>query len=196
VKSPRKALLGLLLLCGCAAPDRPQIEHGATHVGVPRPQIDAAIVDEAQAPEASAAAAAIRPPDRMTLPATYRLMLVDGCMTLERETDGPSSEPEATPVGEVSGAAGVRAYLPSPLPEEIAAEIAADHEAVLRMDRALEAVMLRSHELARQAVSLEAQSKKMAELLVRAQSRVRDPEAPPHSAAPGTASANAGAQPP
>lgn len=191
--------IGLLLLSGCNAPELPQSERGGTHVGVPRPQIDDAVLDQTQARDrGTVPAGAIRWPDRLVLPASYRLVLVEGHLTLERETDAQPLDPRASSIRILSGQ--VASNDPSgrarPLPPEWSAEIAADRESVLRMDQALEAVMERSHELARRAKELEAQSKKMAELLVAAEARGRipgpaDPSAPA-SAAPGIP----GAKPP
>jgi hypothetical protein len=192
----RTAIVGLLL-CGCALPYRPQIERGATHVGVPRPEIDIAVLDKTKGLEESGAeTGTIRLPDRLVLPAAYRLTLVDGRLTLDRETDFRSLDPGAASMRIVSGAVtgDDPAYQPGLLPQELAAEVAADRQSAARMDHALEAVMRRSHELAEQAVELEAQSKRMAELLIAAQERARGPEPAlrPHAAksVPGNAGAN------
>jgi hypothetical protein len=193
----RTAWIGLLLLCGCSAPDLPQSERGATHVGVPRPQIDAAVLDEIQERDrAAATTGTIRLPDRLVLPASYRLVLVEGRLTLARETDPQPLDPGGPSIRIRSGAVACSdlSYRTHLLPQEWAAEIAADHESVLRMDDALAAVMQRSHELVRQAGELESQSKKMAELLVAAEARGRvpGPTAPsvPANTVPGTPGAN------
>jgi hypothetical protein len=197
--APRTVWIGLLLLCGCRAPDLPQSERGGTHVGVPTLQIDAAVLDEVQARDrGTASAGAIRLPDRLILPAAYRLMLVDGCLTLERETGPQSLDPGAPSIRILSGAGGRDdlSYRTDLLPREWAAEIAADHESVLRMDHALEAVMQRSHELARQAAELESRSKRMAELLVTAEAHGRVPVPAAQSVPAGAGSGTAGAKPP
>ena len=87
--NPRSIAAGLALLGACAAPSRPQAAPGAAHVGAPSPPFDQAVLD-ARPPRPTATAPGrwpIRMPDRITLPATYRLMLVDGHLALVRETD-------------------------------------------------------------------------------------------------------------
>lgn len=168
-------------------------------MGVPRPQIDAAVLDETQARDrGTAAAGTIRLPDRLVLPASYQLVLVEGRLTLVRETDPQSLDAGAPSIRILSGAVACNdpAYRGDPLSLEWAAEIAADHESVLRMDHALEAVMQRSHELVRQAAELESQSKKMAELLVAAQARGRVSGPAAQSAPPNAGTGTPEATPP
>jgi uncharacterized coiled-coil protein SlyX len=166
----------LLLLCGCAEPRRLQEGPGAEHLGAPSPAVDAAvpsgIPDGAERP-------AIRLPDRITLPASYRLMLLDGHLALVREADPQALEGAPTSMRVVAGeiARGELAYQPGLLPQELAAEVAANRESAARMDNALDTVMDRSRELSEQALELQAQSRKLAELLSASQARVRELEA-------------------
>jgi hypothetical protein len=170
---------GLLLLCACATPNRPQREPGAAHVGAPVPAADPAVLAEA-APAGRNAAdrEPIRMPDRITLPATYRLLLVDGHLALVRETDPQALEPGPTSMRVVMGeiARGELAYQPGLLPQELAAEVASNRESSARMDNALDTVMQRSRELSERALELEAQGRKLAELLASSQERVRELE--------------------
>jgi len=165
----------IALLCGCSAPTRLQEGPGAGRVGAPRPRVDAVPAFGADAePERSV----IRMPERLALPASYRLMLLDGHLTLVRETDaralsqGPTSM--RIVMGEVSR--GELAYQPALLPQELAAEVAANRESSARMDNALAAVMQRSRELSERALALEAQSQRLAELLVAEEARGREPD--------------------
>jgi hypothetical protein len=167
---------GLLLLCGCAAQSRPQREPGAAHVGAPIPAADQAVLDWVVPAGANAAdRGPIRMPDRITLPATYRLILVDGHLALVRETGPQAFEPAPTSMRIVMGeiARGELAYQPGLLPQELAAEVASNRESSARMDNALDTVMQRSRELSAQALELEAQGRKLAELLAASQERVR-----------------------
>jgi len=165
---------------GCASHGRPQASPGAAKVGAPSTEVDAALLATASQPEAHVACAGpIRLPDRIALPATYRLMLLDGHLELVRETDPqPLLQAPATMrvvAGEI--ARGELAYQPGLLPQELAAEVAANRESSARMDNALEDVMRRSRELSEQAMELQAQSRKLAELLSAAQARIRELEA-------------------
>ncbi|HMD60468.1 MAG TPA: hypothetical protein VKG78_03505 [Opitutaceae bacterium] len=85
-------------------------------------------------------------------------------------------------MGEI--ARGELAYQPALLPQELAEEVASNRESSARMDNALGAVMQRSRELSEQALELEAQGKKLAELLAAAQARVRELEAAGAAAPP------------
>jgi hypothetical protein len=181
----------LLLLWGCAAQNRPQREPGAAHVGAPIPAADQAVLEEAVPAGGNAADhEPIRMPDRITLPATYRLILLDGHLALVRETGPHAFEPGPTSMRVVMGeiARGELAYQPGLLPQELAAEVASNRESSARMDNALDTVMQRSRELSEQAMAIEAQGRKLAELLAASQERVRELEAgrPPAPArAPG-----------
>jgi hypothetical protein len=171
---------GLLLLGACASQNRPQLGPGAQGVGAPRPAVDLALASGAfGAAKDTADRDAIRMPDRITLPATYRLVLVDGHLALVRETDAQALEAGPTSMRIVMGeiARGELAYQPALLPQELAAQVASSRESAARMDNALETVMRRSRELSEQALELEAQGRKLAELLVAEQARVRDLEA-------------------
>ena len=65
---------GLLLACACSSP-------GRTHAAAPDPGARAAVAS------ASAGDAPIRLPERIVLPASYRLVLLDGHLALVREAD-------------------------------------------------------------------------------------------------------------
>lgn len=147
----------------------------AAHVGVPVLSVDPAVVGAATA----AAPEPVRLPERITLPASYRLMLLDGHLALVRESDPQALEPAPTSMRIVTGelARGELAYQPALLPQELASEVAANRESSARMDNALASVMQRSRELSEQALLIEAQSRKLAELLSAAQSRIRELEA-------------------
>lgn len=177
----------LLLASGCSGPARVAsplargTAAGATPVGPP-PLIAAAGAEDA----------AIGLPDRITLPAAYRLMLVDGHMTLVRETDPKALEGAPASLRIVAGEAerGELAYQPGLLPQELASEVAANRESSARMDNALADVMKRSRELTLQAQELQAQSRKLSEMLASALDRVAQLEADGRPAAPGPAKAD------
>jgi len=159
-------------------------------VGAPDAAVDQALPSAAvQAGNNAPDREPIRMPERITLPATYRLIEVDGHLTLVREADPQQVEPGPTSMRIVMGeiARGELAYQPGLLPQELAAEVASNRESSARMDNALGAVLQRSRELSEQALALEAQSRKLAELLAAAQARVRELEAglPPAKAAAG-----------
>jgi hypothetical protein len=165
----------LVLLCGCASPGGLQEGPGAARIGAPNPQVDAAVLG----PAAQAQRAEIRLPERITLPATYRLVLLDGHLALVRESDSQALEPAPASMRIVTGeiARGELAYQPALLPQELAAQVAANRESSARMDNALEAVMRRSRELSDRALELQAQSQRLAEMLSAAQARVLELEA-------------------
>lgn len=182
------AAVALLLLCACAAPNRPQAGPGAAMVGSPRTPVDAAVVGSG--PRAVAGGTdrdSIRLPDRITLPASYRLVLLDGHLVLVRETDPQTLLQAPSSMRIVMGelARGELAYQPALLPQELAAEVAANRESSARMDNALEAVMRRSRELSEQSMDLQAQSRRLAELLSAAQARIGALEAASPKARPG-----------
>jgi hypothetical protein len=170
----------LALLGACSEPSRPQRAVGATAVGAPRLAADEALL---ASPGASAPPARdgdrIRLPDRIVLPAAYRLILLDGHLALVREADAQAVDPAPTSLRILMGevARGELAYQPALLPQELAAEVASNRESAARMDNALETVMRRSRELTAKALELEAQSKRLEQLLEEARAR-------PHSAAP------------
>lgn len=177
---PAALLAGLVLLGACTAQSRLQSSPGAAHVGAPSPAVDPAVLGGAAPARRNAAdPEPIQMPDRITLPATYRLILVDGHLALVRETDRQALEPAPTSMRIVMGeiARGELAYQPALLPQELAAEVASNRESSARMDNALGDVMQRSRELSEQALELEAQGRKLAELLAAAQARVRELEA-------------------
>jgi len=173
---------GLLLACACSSP-------GRTHAAAPDPGARAAVASAADAP--------IRLPERIVLPASYRLVLLDGHLALVREADEQALEAAPASMRIVTGeiARGELAYQPGLLPQELAAEVAANREGSARMDNALEAVMRRSRELSEQALELQAQSRKLADLLAAAQAKVQELEAARAAARPAAeAPAQAGPQ--
>ena len=147
---------------------------GPARPGMPPLAIDPTVVDQ----PAAHPAAAIRLPERITIPAAYRLVLLDGRLTLVRETDPEALESAPTSLRVVTGeiARGELAYQPALLPQELAAEVAANRESAQRMDNALASVMQRSRELSDQTLAVEAQSKKLAEMLRAAEARIRNLE--------------------
>lgn len=157
-----------LALCACASPPRPRAAPVAEPSGAPRP-----------APAASPAAAgpdAPELPDMITLPAAYRLMLVDGRLALVRETGARAG---GVPLRVLAADEAQRdpTFAPAPLPQELAAQLAESRESAARMDGALESVMQRSRELSDRALELEAQGRRLAELLAASEARVRRLEA-------------------
>jgi hypothetical protein len=163
-----------LLLGGCASPHRPQEAPGAQPVGVPGHVVDASVVAPALGEgAASTDPEAIQLPERITLPASYRLMLVEGHLALVRETDPKALDAGPSSLSVVSGevARGDLSYQPGLLPQELAAEVASNRESSARMDNALESVMQRSRELSDQASELKAQAEKLGALLAAAQAR-------------------------
>jgi len=189
VKTLRFALTaGAVLLGACAGPRHPQDGSGATPVGAPRPAVDPRVLELAfPAGNDGAEPPPVRLPERLTLPASYRLMLLDGHLTLVRESDPRALAPDPASLRVVTGeiARGELAYQPGLLPQELAAEVAANRESSARMDNALAAVMRRSRELSAQALELEAQGRRLAELLAAAEARSRVLE-PEKGAAPAT----------
>jgi hypothetical protein len=161
----------LLLLCSCASPTRPQAAPGAQSVGVPSRAPDPSMAtgnfgEKSENP-------AIILPDRIVIPAAYRLMLIDGRLTLVRETDSQTIDPGPSSLRIVTGdtARGDLSYQPALLPQELAAEVASYKESAARMDNALDSVMQRSRQLSDQAAELETQAKRLGELLADAQAK-------------------------
>jgi hypothetical protein len=185
-----------LLVGACAAPRPPQPGAGATPVGAPELPFDAGVLDRVQ-PDAPATPEreAVQLPDRLTIPASYRLMVLDGHLALVRETDSQALEASPASLRVVAGeiARGELAFQPGLLPQELAAEVSANRGSSARMDNALEAVMRRSRELSEQALELEAQARRLEDLLSASEARVRQLEADartaPSKAAPESAAA-------
>jgi hypothetical protein len=170
-----------IILSSCASANRPQAGPGAERLGVPAHEGDPGVAGGAPAaPSCAADPGAIQLPDRITIPASYRLMLVDGHLALVRETDAQSLDPGPAALRIVTGgmAQGELAYQPGLLPQELAAEVASSRASAARMDSALDTVMARSRELSQQAVALEAQAKKLAELIADANARPQEPRPP------------------
>jgi uncharacterized coiled-coil protein SlyX len=178
-------LCTLVLLCACSAPSRPQGGPGAAPVGAPASPVSASAMETALLADRSGAPVPIRLPDRITLPAAYRLILLEGHLSLVRETDAQAIDAGSPSQRIVTGeiARGELAYQPGLLPQELSAALAADRESCARMDRALDAVMKRSRALSEQATELEAQGKRLAELLAASESRERQPGPQPKPAA-------------
>jgi len=174
------AAMVALSLCACAAPQRPQVAPGAAPLGLP----------QRAAPPAPAGAKPLEEgaepdlPEILTLPAVYRLMLLDGRLALVRESDARSLRTGSSSLRIVAGegAGGDPSYQPAPLSQELAAELAASRQRSARLDGALESVMQRSRELSEQALELEAQGRRLAELLAASEARVRQLEADPDRA--------------
>lgn len=166
-----------LLLSACAGTLGPQSGPGATPVGAPLVTVDALIREKAL-PAQAPPEAPERPrlPERIVLPAAYRLVIVDGHLTLVRESDPRDTEPGSPAGGDANPSS--LAYQPALLPQELAAEVEACRESAARMDRALESVMQRSRELSQQAIDLQAQAKRLAQLLAESEARARAPAGP------------------
>jgi hypothetical protein len=166
------SIAAALLLGACASPKRPQSAPGAQALGVPDRVVDPSVAAVALAGDGgSPESGAIQLPDRITLPAAYRLMLVDGHLALVRDTDAQSLERTPTSLRVISGeiSSGDLACQPGLLPQELAAEVASNRESAARMDNALESVMQRSRELSDQAAELKAQAEKLGALLAASQ---------------------------
>jgi hypothetical protein len=176
-------LAALLLAAGCAEIRRPQSAPGAESPGVP---VRGAGRGSAGGAEAGGEPGAppVGMPDTITIPACYRLVLLDGHLALVRETDAQAISPGPASLRIITGeiARGELAYQPGLLPQELAAEVASNRESADRMDNALAAVMERSRELSEQAAQLQAQGKKLAELIAEAQARAAEPQAAAPSA--------------
>jgi hypothetical protein len=160
---------------GCAAAPRTPGPPPA-QVGAPESSVDPAIVVRAAAPDTR-----VRLPDRLALPAAYRLVLVEGQLQLVREADAQALEPAPTSLRIVTGevARGELAFQPGLLPQELAREVAANRESSARLDNALGEVMQRSRDLAGQARQLQEESRALATRLTAAEARVRELEAAP-----------------
>jgi len=192
VKALPISIAAAALLGACASPRRPQAAPGAQALGVPAREVDPSVVAGALGENgAQPDTEAIKLPDRITLPAAYRLMLVDGHLALVRETDAQSLDPAPTSLRVITGeiSRGELAYQPGLLPQELAAEVASNRESAARMDNALESVMQRSHELSNQAAELKAQAEKLGALLATAQARTPTAEAAGKSETPASAPA-------
>jgi hypothetical protein len=177
------------LLGGCASPNRPQAAPGAQALGVPSRTVDPSTVAETLGSKGAVAdPGEIQMPDRITLPAAYRLMLVDGHLALVRETDAQTLDPGPTSLRVITGeiSRGELAYQPGLLPQELAAEVASNRESAARMDNALETVMQRSRELSDQAAELKAQAEKLGALLATAQTRAPAAESAGKSETPAS----------
>lgn len=176
MKSPSAPLIaGILLLCSCSSPSRPQAAPGAQALGVPSHAVDKSVAQTSK--DENPVSAVISLPDRIVIPAAYRLLLVDGHLTLVRETDPQTIDPGPSSLRVVTGDAtgGDLSYQPALLPQELAAEVASNRESSARMDNALDSVMQRSKELSDQASELEAQAKRLGELLAAAQTKTQAP---------------------
>jgi len=102
-------------------------------------------------------------PDKIVLPASYRLVVLDGHLALVREADSTALEGAPTSLRVVSGeiARGEIAYQPGLLPQELAAEVAASRERDASMEAALASVMARSRELSEEALRMQAEARRL-----------------------------------
>jgi len=135
---------------GCANPRQPQAAPGASRVGAPDPRVDATLAGRGSPAEAAPRTAPpSASPTASRLPASYRLMLLDGHLELVRETDPQEILRAPATLRLVAGelARGELAYQPGPPAAGAPAEVAANRESSARMDNALEEVMRRSREL-------------------------------------------------
>jgi len=167
-------ILGCLLTAGgCASPVRPQAGPGAARIGAPASPMDATLAGNPQG-----APGPLRLPDRITLPASYRVIVLDGHLTLVREADSQALDPSPASLRIVTGeiARGELAYQPALLPQELASEVAANRESAGRMDNAMESVLQRSRELSAQAMEVEGEAQRLAALLSGAERRVKELE--------------------
>jgi hypothetical protein len=164
-----------LALCACASPRRPQAAPGAEPIGLPGRALAPVAPGAASPPEARGEP---QLPDILTVPSAYRLLLVDGHLALVRETDARAFRGGSS-LRIIAGdaARGELSYEPAPLAQELAAELADSRERTARMNAALETVMQRSRELSERALELEAQGKRLAQLLAASEARVRQLEA-------------------
>jgi uncharacterized membrane protein YccC len=152
------------LAAGCAHPP-PAIllPHGPGEAG-PRPT--AAAVNAATALESAPSPQSL--PDRISLPAEYRLVLLDGNLVLLRE----------------SGAGSVVRLRASEAPDPVAAASSRDASASpgpvedRRVEAALQAVMRRSAELEQQAETLAGESARIAATLASTVAQKAAPEHP------------------
>jgi len=163
-------IAGLLLAGGCASPRG----NGPAPAGQEAAAARDGTGTEKQGHEGEAA----QLPDRIAIPAAYRLMLLDGHLALVRVSDEEAlaAAPASLRIimGELSR--GELAYQPGLLPQELAAEVAANRESSARMDNALETVMRRSRELSDEALELKSESARMTELLQAARARIAELE--------------------
>jgi hypothetical protein len=182
----------LFLVSGCSTSSRNTGGPPVEPVGAPTHPVDPTLAGTAIG---RAAPEPVELPERIVLPASYRLMILDGHMALVRETDGRSIEAAPSSLRVIAGeiAKGELAYQPALLAQELASEVAANRESSARMDNALEEVMKRSRELSGQALEVQVQSSKLAELLTTAEARIRQLEATsaPVSANPSLAKPDA-----
>jgi hypothetical protein len=174
---PGLAAMALCLQCGCAGGAR-QAGAETGRLGAPQVPFDLSVLPPAAL---QPTAGSVQTPDRITLPATYRLIVLEGHLSLVRESDPQAMDPAPTSMRVVTGeiARGELAYQPALLPQELAAEVAANRESAARMDNALDSVMRRSRELSDQAMQAQAQVRRMADLLAAAEARIRELTAPP-----------------
>jgi hypothetical protein len=105
-------------------------------------------------------------------------MLLDGHLALVRVSDEEALAPAPASLRIIMGelSRGELAYQPGLLPQELAAEVAANRESSARMDNALETVMRRSRELSDEALELKSESARMTELLQAARARIAELE--------------------
>lgn len=166
--------LACAALCGCSTVSAPPLGPAVAPLGVPTTGFDPRL-----AVSAAPSREPLRLPDTLQIPAEYRLILLDGQLALVRETGTEAARPGHGSLRIVAGEAARPdpSYQPALLPQELAAEVAANRESSARMDNALASVMQRSRDLADQASALEAQGKRLGDLLEAAEARIRELEA-------------------
>jgi len=180
--APTSGLAAVLLLAACSFPSARQPGPAMEAPGVPPPAAAGSTPGRAAAPRA------LEAPDRIEFPATYRLVMVEGHLLLVRETDAQALAPPPTSLRAVAGevARGELAFQPGLLPQELAAQVAANRESAARLDNALAEVMERSRLLSAQALDLKAQSQRLADQLAAARA-ARPPAAAPAPVPPPAA---------
>ncbi len=158
--SLRPCLACLFLLGGCA--------HPPSALLLPQGPIDRSPRPSESALAAAAALASpvppTRPPERIALPSDYRLILLDGSLVLLR--DGGAAGRPIHLDGSLP-AAGAVVRQPSLLPQELAAEARRSQEVTDRLERELQVVLARSHDLEEEAQALGRQSESLAALLTK-----------------------------
>jgi hypothetical protein len=145
--------------------------------------VGAAALERSQKPAAAAEPRAISLPDRIVLPADYRVLVLDGHLALVRVADAQALEPAPPSLRIVAGETGrgELAYQPALLPQELAQEVERSRSSSARMEAALADVMQRSRELSSQAVQIEDEGRRLAALLEGAQARIRLLESQPRA---------------
>jgi hypothetical protein len=151
----------LLALSGCAGNrNAPKHARGATAQGAPVSDVSVLVINEVDPPgprqvRAAAGEAAVTG-EPMTLPATYRRMVVDGKTVLVRETD-PRRMLASPAVTYIAGDAGQGdvSVQPGLLPQELAAEIVRTRARSEALGSVLPQVLQRMDALAAEAKKMQ-----------------------------------------